>query len=245
MKRATVVACVLACAACGCARRPTLGVSKTVCEVNIYSMPQGARLYINGHYVGRTPYRYTAINEGDSSAHFIVKGLSEILARKQGYDDEVEVVTVVNCYKKLGIENKGVIDQVKRYDGTITLYLDEKEEVAERKFGNVLIAAIPEEPDAEIYLNDNLIGNGKTSLLKLPQGNYILKVRKPGYKPYSKVIGVLGDNDLTITAILEKAPAESAGAPGAIEEEQVTLSPAGKEAEIDEDEVPGTVGGKN
>jgi len=242
MNRIILIAMVLACAASGCARKPTLGVSKTVCEVNIYSMPQGARLYINGHYVGRTPYRYTAVNEGDSSAHFVVRGLSEIIARKQGYDDEVEILTVANCYKKLGIENKGVFDQIKRYEGSITLYMDEKEAIAERKFGNVMIAAVPEDQDAEIYLNDNLIGSGKTSLLKLPQGNYILKVRKPGYKTYSKVIGVLPDNDLTITAILEKAtgPAE---APAAIEEEKVTLSPAGIEAEIDEDEVPGTVGG--
>jgi len=171
-----------------------------------------------------------------------VRDLSEIIARKQGHDDEVEVVTVANCYKKLNIENEGVHDQVKTYRGNITLYMDEKEGVADIKFGNVMITAVPEDPDAEIFLNDNLIGNGKTSLLKLPAGNYILKIRKPGYRPYIRVVGVLPDNDLTISATLEKGEGEEAAAQA---RETVELSPAGREAEIEEDAVPGTVGGKD
>lgn len=238
---------IFACAACGCAAKYAKyvkGVDKTVCEVWIYSMPQGARLYFNGHYVGRTPYKYTAVNEGDSSAHFIAADLSEIVARKRGYDDEVETVTIANCYKKLSLENEGVIDQLKKYKGDVTLYLDEKEVAAEREHGNVIIAAVPEEPDAEIYINDSLIGNGKTSLLKLPEGSYVLKIKKPGYKQYARIISVLADNDLTITARLEKASGEE-GAPSAVvETEAVDLSPAGKESEIEEDEVPGTLGGK-
>jgi len=233
-----------ACMIFGCTAKYMKGVSRTVCEVWIYSMPQGARIYLNGHYVGRTPYKYTAVNEGDSSAHFIAADLSEITARKRGYDDEIEAVTVANCYKKLSLENEGVTDQLKRYKGGITLYLDEKEIAAEKEYGNVIIAAVPEEPDAEIYINDSLIGNGKTSLLKLPAGSYVLKIRKPGYRQYARVISVLADNDLTISAKLEKTSGESAEAPATIETERVDLSPAGKEAELQEDEVPGTVGGK-
>ena len=233
-----------ACAIFGCTTKYLKGVSKTVCEVWMYSMPQGARIYLNGHYVGRTPYKYTAVNEGDSSAHFIAADLSEIVARKRGYDDEVETVTVANCYKKLSLENEGVTDQVKKYKGAITLYLDEKELAAEKEYGNVIISAVPEEPDAEIYINDSLIGNGKTSLLKLAAGSYVLKIRKPGYKQYARVISVLADNDLTISAKLEKASGERAEAPATIEAEKVDLSPSGKEAELEEDQVPGTVGGK-
>jgi hypothetical protein len=233
-----------ACAILGCTARYLKGASKTVCEVWIYSMPQGGRIYLNGHYVGRTPYKYTAVNEGDSSAHFIAADLSEVTVRKRGYDDEVEAVTVANCYKKLTLENEGVTDQVKRYKGDITLYLDEKEVAAEKEYGNLIIAAVPEEPDADIYINDSLIGNGKTSLLKLPAGSYVLKIRKPGYKQYARVISVLADNDLTISAMLEKASGESAEAAATIETEKVDLSPAGEEAELEEDQVPGTVGGK-
>ena len=115
---------VSACLACGCTAKYAKymkGVDKTVCEVWIYSMPQGARLYFNGHYVGRTPYKYTAVNEGDSSAHFVASDLAEIVARRRGYDDEVETITIANCYKKLSLENEGVIDQVKKYKGDITL----------------------------------------------------------------------------------------------------------------------------
>jgi hypothetical protein len=220
------------------------GVDKTVCEVWVYSMPQGARLYFNGHYVGRTPYKYTAVNKGDSSAHFIAEDLSEIVARRRGYDDEVVTVTIANCYKKLSLENEGVIDQVKTYKGDITLYLDEKEVASEKEHGNVIIAAIPEELDAEIYINDSLIGNGKTSLLKLPAGSYVLKVKKPGYKQYARIISVLANNDLTITARLEKATGEDDTVSTVVETEEVDLSPAGEESEIEEDEVPGTVGGK-
>ncbi|MDD5555848.1 MAG: PEGA domain-containing protein [bacterium] len=230
-------------AVAGCTGRYTGGTAKTVCEVRIYSMPHGARLFLNGHYVGRTPYKFTAVNDGDSSAHFVARGLSEIVARKQGYDDEVEVITVANCYRKLNIEQVGVTDQVKGYRGQITLYLDQKERAVERKHGNILIAAVPEEPDAEIYLNDNLIGNGRTSLLKLPEGNYILKVRKPGFAPYTKVVGVLADNDLTVTAILEPVPEDAPIEDLTPPEPHIELSPAGREAEIEHDSFPGTIGG--
>lgn len=248
MRRAILLGLAMsACLACGCTSRYakyTKGVDKTVCEVWVYSMPQGARLYFNGHYVGRTPYKYTAVNPGDSSAHFAASDLSEIVARRRGYDDEVETITVANCYKKLSLENQGVNDQVKKYRGEITLYLDEKEVAAEREHGNVVISTVPEEPDAEIYINDSLIGNGKTSLLKLPAGSYVLKIKKPGYKQYARIISVLADNDLTITARLEKADGEDSAPSAVVETEEVDLSPAGKESEIEEDEVPGTVGGK-
>jgi len=245
MKRALLWGLAVgACMILSCTAKYLKGVSKTVCEVWIYSMPQGARLYFNGHYAGRTPYKYTAVNQGDSSAHFIAADLAEIIARKRGYDDEIETVTLANCYKKLSLENEGVTDQVKKYRGNLTLYLDEKEIAAEKEYGNVIIAAVPEEPDAEIYINDSLIGNGKTSLLKLPAGSYVLKIRKPGYKQYARIISVLADNDLTINARLEKTSGESAGPAETIEAEKVDLSPSGKEAELEEDDVPGTVGGK-
>ena len=158
MKRLILVGMGMAmCAAFGCTSRYLKGVSKTVCEVWVYSMPQGARLYLNGHYMGRTPYKYTAVNNGDSSAHFVARDLSEITTRKRGFDDEVEVVTLANCYKKLNIENEGVSDQVKRYTGNITLYMDEKENIPEKESGNVTISVEPESPDAEIYINDTLI----------------------------------------------------------------------------------------
>jgi hypothetical protein len=249
MRRALLLAAlaISSCFACGCAAKYAKyvkGVDKTVCEVWIYSMPQGARLYFNGHYVGRTPYKYTAINEGDSSAHFIAADLSEIVARRRGYDDEVETITIANCYKKLSLENEGTIEQVKKYKGNLTLYLDEKEVAAEKEHGNVVISTVPEGPDAEIYINDSLIGNGKTSLLKLPAGSYVLKIKKPGYKQYARIISVLADNDLTITARLEKASGEDDTVSTIVEAEEVDLSPAGEESEIDEDEIPGTLGGK-
>lgn len=243
MKRALVfclaVAAVLPAA---CTSRYLKGVTKTTCEVWIHSMPEGALLYLNGNYVGRTPYKYTAFNEGDSSAHFIAPGLSHIMARRRGYDDEVELVTVANCYKKLNISNEGMSGQVKTYKGDITLYMDERENVAEREYGNVVITADPADPDAEIYLNDHLIGNGKTALLKLPAGSYVLKVRKPGYRVYARVISVLADNDLTITAGLEKG--DAGAAPSLMDAEKVQLSRPGLESELEEDASPGTIGGR-
>ena len=122
--------------------------------------------------------------------------------------------------------------------------MDEKEQEAKEEYGNIVIEAVPPDSDAEIYINDSLIGNGKTSLLKLPAGSYVLKVRKPGYKTYSRIFSVLPDNDITIQAILEKLP------PGEEEELEegeamgVELSPAEEEIEIEEDTVPGTLGGK-
>jgi len=217
------------------------GISKTVCEVWINSMPQGALLYLNGRYVGRTPYRYTAINDGDSSAHFIARDLSEITARKRGYEDEVEVITVENCYKKLTIQDEGVTDQVKNYRGNITLYLEAKEGLAEKEYGNVGISAIPEDVDVEIYINGSLVGNGKTPLLKLPAGSYILKIRKPGYKTYVRVISVLADNDLNIIANLVKEAGEEAKEGLAPATGPIELGPSGAELEIEEDYVPGTI----
>jgi len=245
MKRAFMIGlALLAPLAAGCTAKYLKGVSTTTCAVWVHSMPEGALLYLNGNYVGRTPYKYTAFNEGDSSAHFIAPDLSEILARKRGYDDEVEAITVANCYRMLNIENAGVNDQVKVYKGNITLYMDERENIAEKEYGNVVIAAVPEEPDAEIYINDNLIGNGKTSLLKLPAGSYVLKIRKPGYKIYARVISVLADNDLTITAGLEKGSGAGTELSSAMQAEKVQLSRPGVEAELEEDSVPGTIGGK-
>ena len=244
MKRAFLIGlAVLAALAEGCASRRMGGVATTSCTVWIHSMPGGALLYLNGNYVGRTPYKYTAFNRGDSSAHFIVPDLAEILVRKRGYDDEAQAVTVANCYRLFSIENAGVREQVKSYTGNLTLYMDERESVVEREHGNVVIAALPEDPNAEIYLNDSLIGNGKTSLLKLPAGSYVLKIRKPGYKVYARVISVLADNDLTITARLEKAAEAGDEVSSALEAERLQLSPAGAESELEEDAVPGTVGG--
>lgn len=245
MKRAFVIglALLVSCAA-GCTSRYLRGVSKTACVVWIHSMPEGALLYLNGNYVGRTPHKYTAFNDGNSSAHFIAPDLSEIMVRKRGYDDEVQVVTVANCYKMLNIENSGVNEQIKTYAGNITLYMDERENFAEKEYGNVVIAAVPEDRDAEIYLNDNLIGNGKTPLLKLPAGSYVLKIRKPGYTPYARVISVLAENDLTITADLEKSSGTGDEAAAAMQAEKIQLSPAGAESELEEDAVPGTIGGK-
>ncbi len=246
MKRAVLLILFLAiCIVPSCARRYAKPVSKTVCEVWIYSLPQGARLYLRGNYVGRTPYKYTSINDGDSSAHFIVRDLSEIVSRKRGYDDEVEVITVANCYKKLNIQNEGVLEQVKLYKGNITMYMDEKEAETKEEYGNLVIEAVPQDPNAEIYINDNFIGNGKTSLLKLPAGSYVLKVRKPGYKPYARIISVLADNDLEIKAILKKVTDEDDEMSVEIETDELELSPAGKETEIEEDAVPGTIGGKD
>jgi hypothetical protein len=242
MKRAAIMGMLFAsCAVCGCTAKYIAGISKTVCEVWINSMPRGALLFLNGHFVGRTPYKYTGINEGDSSGHFIVRDLSEIIARKRGFDDETETLTVANCYKKLTLVDEGVTDQVKHYKGGITLYLDAKEVYAEKEYGNLIITAVPEDPDAEIYINGSLIGTGKTSPLKLPAGSYILRIQKPGYKQYFRVISVLADNDLTITALLQK---ESGGK---VEEGlipatwPIELSPSGKEAEMEEDYTPGTI----
>lgn len=242
MKRMIVALGLLA--ACGCATPPyPKGVNRTVCEVWINSMPQGALLYLNGHYVGRTPYKYTAFNDGDSSAHFIVRDLAEIIARKRGFDDETETITIENCYKKLWLKSEGVQEQVKHYRGGITLYMDVREGFSEKEYGNVSITAVPEDAGAEIYLNDSLIGNGKTSLLKLPAGSYILKIRKSGYKTYARVISVLAENDLTITAPLQKAEGVEEEAVPVTETGSVEQSPAGREAEMDEDYTPGTVGG--
>jgi hypothetical protein len=220
------------------------GISKTVCEVWINTMPQGARLYLAGKYVGRTPYKYIAVNNGDSSAHFVVRDLAEIIARKRGYNDEAEVITVQNCYAKLGIANEGVRDGVKTYKGDISLYLEAKENFSKLEYGNIVIEAVPPDEDAEIYLNDSLIGNGKTSLLKLPVGSYILKVRKPGYKVYARVISVLPENDITVKALLKETGPEGtqSGTPQPYEGE-IELSPAGVEAEMEDDLIPGIVGG--
>lgn len=247
MKRALFVIMALSlCAAAGCAvkyGRMAKGVSRTVCEVWIYSFPQGARLYADDEYVGRTPYKYIAINEGDSSAHFIAQNVPELTVRKRGYYEEAQVITIANCYKKLNIKNEGVNDQVKTYKGHITLYLDEKEYYAKSRFGNIMIKVSPEDKEAEIYLNDSLIGNGKTSLLKLPEGSYVLKVRKPGYAPYARIISVLPDNDVTVTANLVELP-EGHEEITMIEAEAIELTPAGLEAELEDDEMPGTVGGR-
>ncbi|MCX6355013.1 MAG: PEGA domain-containing protein [Candidatus Aureabacteria bacterium] len=242
MKRTAMVGLLCAlCALCGCTAKYTQGISKTVCEIWINSMPQGSLLFLNGHFVGRTPYKYTGINDGDSSAHFVARDLSEIIGRKRGFDDEVESITVANCYNKLRIENEGVTEQVKHYTGGITLYLDTKEGFPEREYGNVSISAVPEDPDAEIYINGSLIGNGKTALLKLPAGSYILKVIKPGYKIYFRIISVLADNDVTINALLQKESGEAVGEGLFPATQAIELSPSGKEAEIEEDYVPGTV----
>ncbi|MCX6357577.1 MAG: PEGA domain-containing protein [Candidatus Aureabacteria bacterium] len=243
MKRCVgITVAVAACLLCGCAfwhSGGIGGVSKTICEVWINSMPQGALLYLNGHYVGRTPYKYTVINEGDASAHFIARDLSEITCRKRGFDDEVEMITVENCYKKFSIQNEGVTEQVKRYKGFIALYLDVKEDFAEKEFGNLVITCNPQAADAEIYINDSLIGNGKTSLLKLPAGSYILRIRKAGYKLYSRVISVLADNDLTITANLERTDA-GANEPAPAMTPEVESSPPGRDVELEEDYTPGS-----
>jgi len=242
MKRAAMMGLLCAvCAMCGCTARYTKGISKTVCEVWINSMPQGALLFLNGHFVGRTPYKYTGINDGDSSAHFVARDLSEIIARKRGFDDEAEAITVANCYVKLSMENKGVTEQVKQYKGSITLYLDVKEGFPEKEYGNVSISALPEDPDVEIYINGSLIGNGKTALLKLAAGSYILKITKPGCKTYLRIISVLADNDITITALLQKESGEAVGEELLPATEAIELSPSGKEAEMEEDYTPGTI----
>lgn len=79
--------------------------------------------------------------------------------------------------------------------------------------------------------------------MKLPEGSYVLKVRKPGYAPYARIISVLPDNDVTVTANLVELP-EGHEEITMIEAEAIELTPAGLEAELEDDEMPGTVGGR-
>lgn len=75
--------------------------------------------------------------------------------------------------------------------------------VGEEETGMLTIESTPAE--AEIILDGTLIATTPALHLKLPSGHHSLRLRKTGYQDWVREVTVLGGNDLTLKATLEKS----------------------------------------
>jgi hypothetical protein len=64
--------------------------------------------------------------------------------------------------------------------------------------------------DAEIYLGGVFVGNAP-STLKLKPSVYVIEVQKKGYLTYRKELRLLPLSEVSLKAVMEKAPKKSDG----------------------------------
>lgn len=76
-------------------------------------------------------------------------------------------------------------------------------DTSKEDLSNLIVQTVPD--GAEIYLDDRLVGM-TPSRLSIPPGHCRVRLRKHGYKEYSRDIEILKRSDLTISAELEQEP---------------------------------------
>lgn len=77
-----------------------------------------------------------------------------------------------------------------------------QEAVQIKEYGTISFQSTPS--GAEVYVENNLIGNTPLSNLKFQAGSYNITVKLPGYKSWVRQIMVMNNGQQSITAALEK-----------------------------------------
>jgi hypothetical protein len=67
--------------------------------------------------------------------------------------------------------------------------------------GKIVVTSVPE--GAEVYVDDDLVGNAPATL-RLPSGKHTIKVSQQGFKPWTKQVAVFAGSETNLKASLEK-----------------------------------------
>lgn len=152
--------------------------------VLIASNPKGAKVYVDGEFIGRTPLVGVKLEVGER----------QIRITKSGY---AEVARKVNVMEENNPPINFNLEEAK----------EAKEEEIVSKPASIFITSEP--PGAEIYI-DGISIEGQTPLgiPKIEPGEHRIKVSKAGYLPGERVVTVHRDESVVFNFILKKGKEE-------------------------------------
>jgi len=159
-------------------RQYTLNKAVTTGTVSITSIPDGAKVYIDGNFVGTTPL----------TGYILSIGEHNIKATKDGYEDYNGTFTISaqDINKTISIALTKTVQSNTSYVVTT---------------GKLYVNSSP--AGADIYLNGKLKGNTPQTFTLNP-GTYTVKISKDGYVPYTQTIEVKKSGSYTISKQLVK-----------------------------------------
>jgi len=145
--------------------------------ISLHCNISGARVYLNGSYVGLTDYG------GDLGLYDLSAGEHELRLTRTGYQDWVRRIT---------------LEAGRTRDVDVHL-------VPREQIGSLSIHC--NTPNVEVYLNDEYLGtitNGDTAFFeRISAGRYNLAVRADGYEDYSRMIEINAEERLQLEVKME------------------------------------------
>ncbi|MFC2048707.1 PEGA domain-containing protein, partial [Elusimicrobiota bacterium] len=170
--------------------------------LEVYSVPEGADLYMDDVRIGKTPYK-VLIEIGKNNFRLVKKGF-EVLGNDQLNTSAAEGSCILNT--SLPAERQSQVD--KRYWTVNARSIPgkgQKYTLNANMWKNFNIGSDPE--GAIVFLNKNTESIGKTPILKLPLTagtTHLLVISKSGYKSWTKKLKVESDTVQDIFTKLDK-----------------------------------------
>lgn len=155
---------------------------QTVGSIEVASTPAGASLYLDGNYMGQTPYgSYFDLTS-------VLPGYHTLLMRMTDYRDYTQTV-----YVKGG--------QVMTVNAQLTPNAPSPEPDTT---GEILVVSTP--AGAELFLDNTFRGITPATLSDIPAGSHVVTVREAGYTDAAQTLTVTGGESTPVALSLVQIP---------------------------------------
>ena len=155
----------------------------TVGSIEIASTPAGSAIYLDGNYMGQTPY-----GEGYSDLTSILQGTHTILLRQTDFQDYTQAV-----YVRGG--------QVVTVDARLS---PNTPSPVPDTTGEIMVVSTP--AGAELFLDNTFRGVTPATLSDIPAGSHIVMARQAGYADASQAVTVTGGESTPVALGLAEIP---------------------------------------
>jgi hypothetical protein len=155
---------------------------KTVGSIEVASTPAGSSLYLDGNYMGQTPY------SGYFDLTSIPRGTHTILLRQTDFQDHTETVYIQGGDVK--IVNAKLTPNAPSPKPDTT--------------GQILVASTP--AGAELFLDNTFRGITPVTLSDIPAGSHVVMARQAGYADASQTVTVTGGQSTPVPLMLAAIP---------------------------------------
>jgi len=155
----------------------------TVGSIEVASTPAGSAIYLDGNYMGQTPY-----GEGYSDLTSILQGTHTILLRQTDFQDYTQAVYV----------RGGQVVTI-----TARLSPNAPSPVPDTT-GEIMVVSTP--AGAELFLDNTFRGVTPATLSDIPAGSHIVMARQAGYADASQAVTVTGGESTPVALGLAEIP---------------------------------------
>jgi hypothetical protein len=155
-------------------------------SIEVASTPAGSALYLDGNYMGQTPYN------GYFDLTSVLQGTHTILLRQADYQDYTQAV-----YVKSG---DVVTVNAQMTPNTPSPVPDTT--------GQILVVSTP--AGAELFLDNTFRGITPATLSDIPAGSHVVMVRQAGYTDASQTVTVAGGQSTPVALGLTALPVTTA-----------------------------------